>query len=122
MTSMTRLANKGNKAASKRLHDQAHGDISVAWVFHYGAVDIDPKHLVVWVMLNGDPDAIPAWWAPADKPTGQYPDDLEQWLTDLRDQVRACYADVGWPDPDHLDILFDSDTRVEQGGGWHYFK
>jgi hypothetical protein len=41
------VADRAVEQARNRLADRA------ATVFHYGAVDIDPKHLVVWVSAVG---------------------------------------------------------------------
>jgi hypothetical protein len=92
-------------------------------LFHYGAVDIDRKHLVVWVLLTGVPqDDVPAWWAPdVEVPTGADPD-LAQWMRGLAAVVRSRFEAVGWPNGNRVRVLFDSTERVEQGGGWSYFK
>lgn len=92
-------------------------------VFHYGAVDLDPKHLVVWVLLTGVPqDDLPAWWAPEiEVPTGADPD-LAEWMRGIAAAVRNKFESVDWPDGNQVRVMFDSAERVAQGGGWSYFK
>lgn len=40
----------------------------VKTVFWYGAVDLNTTHLVVWVILNGEPDELPEWFFPSGNP------------------------------------------------------
>jgi hypothetical protein len=93
-------------------------------VFFYGAVDIDPKHLVVWVILKGDPDSLPEWFFLSDSE----PDDeaaAKGLLPDMRHAtsvVRDQLARVRWPDANLVRVGFDSDERVGRAGGWQYFK
>jgi hypothetical protein len=48
------------------------GDIGVDACFYYGAVDISPRYLVVWVLLAGAPDSdLPEWYTPEDRPSGK---------------------------------------------------
>ncbi|HZL05169.1 MAG TPA: hypothetical protein VFE45_07085, partial [Coriobacteriia bacterium] len=77
----------------------------VASVFHYGAVDIDPKHLVVWVLLSGRPDEeLPAWLRVTPslllelRPKGI---DFD-WLLELREVVVRELAKRRWPEADSV--------------------
>lgn len=93
-------------------------------VFAYGAVDIDPKHLVVWVLLTGNPDDLPAWYFPHRDHVdpGQYDADLLTGIDAMRSAVVDCFAREGWPDAQHIHVGFDSADRVAAEGGWAYFK
>jgi hypothetical protein len=106
-----RTANRAVRSARGQIKGRQLGDIAVAEVFHYGAVDIETRHLVVWVMLDGEPTNLPEWWAAADEPTGRFPDALEKWLSQLRDEVRAEFAKRSWPDAASVDVMFDSAER-----------
>ena len=87
-------------------------------------MDIDPSHLVVWVMLKGRPDALPAWFFPSGDSERDAP--LAKGLLPLvassTAAVREELARVGWPDADRVDVGFDSYERVAQQGGWQYFR
>lgn len=100
------------------------GQARVASVMHYGAVDIDPKHLVVWVLLDGAPDdRLPEWFSPDDRVQRERLDArLVSWTEELRAAVRSELARGGWPQADTADVMFDSAHRVEANGGFHYFK
>lgn len=119
---MERLSAAAVKRADRRLR-KAYPEL-VDHVFSYGAVDLDPRHLVVWVMLKGAPDDIPAWFFP-----GGGRVEGEPLVTGLLPQimrstavVREELARVGWPDANRADVGFDSCERVAQQGGWQYFK
>jgi hypothetical protein len=114
--------------ASRKLKRQSFGSGRVATCFHYGAVDIDPKHLVVWVLLDGAPDEeLPEWFF-----VDLYEDDADQtrrlgpalvgWLERLRACVRQDFDDAGWPNAENVHVGFDSSHRVASRGGFHYFK
>lgn len=119
---MERLADKAVRRARRRLR-KAHPNL-VEHVFSYGAVDIDPKHLVVWVILKGAPEAIPAWFFPSGDPGVDEPraQGLLPQITSCAAVVREELARVNWPDAGRADVGFDSDERVAQQGGWHYLK
>jgi hypothetical protein len=40
----------------------------------------------------------------------------------LRQVVRDQFGAVDWPDADNVDVLFDSEHRIRENGGWEYFK
>lgn len=109
-----RLANKRARKANPAL---------VEYVFCYGAVDIDPSHLVVWVLLKGPQGNLPRWFFPS----GHRATDeasacgLLHELYHLAGVVRQAFEDAGWPRSE-VQVGFDSDERVGGEGGWHYFK
>jgi hypothetical protein len=97
--------------------------VRVAALLHYGAVEIDPRHLVVWLLLDGRPaDDLPEWLAidPADMSGAESVDPA--WLLALRAEVCDAFRAVDWPGPDAIRVLVDSADRVEAGGGWSYFR
>jgi hypothetical protein len=95
----------------------------IGGVFHYGAVDIDTKHLVVWVLLTLSADALPPWCVYLEPPAGDsIALDLRSKLIEMQATVRRHLAREGWPDSDHVTVGFESDERVRAGGGWAYFK
>ncbi len=95
----------------------------MAGVLHYGAVDLDPEHLVVWVLLAGEPDALPEWLFPTAAqlrdPGGHgLPADLPALVA----VVRGALARHGWPAADAVRVGFDSAERVARAGGFAYFR
>jgi hypothetical protein len=101
-----------------------HSPERFASAFWYGAVDIDPAHLVVWVLLSGPPDELPVWYfpGPAHADGGRYDAALSAEIDNMRGIVLACFAREGWPDAERVRVGFDSQARVDAEGGWHYFK
>jgi hypothetical protein len=93
-------------------------------LFHYGAVDIDSKYLVVWVILTGGRDEeLPEWSTPESAGLQSKLDPgLVSWMEHLRQVVRDQFGAVDWPDADNVDVLFDSEHRIRENGGWEYFK
>lgn len=112
----------------RRLVGERSGKFRVEACIHYGAVDIDPKYLVVWLLLAGAPDGeLPEWLnpgAPIDHPerNQQLDPSLLAWLEDLRRAVREEFEAASWPSACEIDVLFDSERRVREGGGFWYFK
>ena len=96
----------------------------VTTVLHYGAVDIDPKYLVIWVLLAGNPDDIPPWYFPhRDDPDAvRYATTLLAEIDTIRATIVDCFAASQWPDADRIAVGFDSSDRVAAKGGWTYFK
>jgi len=120
----TKIASRSMRQISRSLRGREHDGVVVKSTFHYGAVDIDPKHLVVWIMLTGRPDEeLPAWLKISDsllpglRPTGVDYD----WLLGLKNEIVETFSRNGWS-RDDVDVLVDSDHRVETNGGWLYFK
>lgn len=115
-------ADRAVTRARDRLVGRRLGDVVVARVLHYGAVDLDARHLVVWVLLSGaSPEELPQWWTPGSRTAGHPAPDLEEWATSMVAEVRRELAAESWPDPDGVDVMVDSDERVG-AVGWTYFK
>lgn len=121
---MKDLAEQAVTHARDLLLAERLGDIRVDACFHYGAVDISPRYLVVWVLLAGAADSdLPEWYTPEDtSPRIRLEPELVSWLAHLRQIVRSEFAAASWPDADNVDVLFDSEHRVRTHGGWEYFK
>jgi hypothetical protein len=114
-------ADRAVASVRDRLVGRSLDRVRVGSVFHYGAVDIDPGHLVVWVLLEGrGAETVPAWYAPGSG--APLPPGWEAWLVSLREEVRAGLAQAGWPAAGSVRVLVDADARVRAGGGWSYFR
>ena len=96
----------------------------VASVVHYGAVDLDRRHLVVWVLLTGPAEDRPAWYFPAApaQVDAAAAGPLHREIAEVLAVVRSTFAAGGWPDAGALRVGFDAEERVRQGGGWSYFR
>jgi hypothetical protein len=99
--------------------------VRVDGLLQYGAVDIDPGHLVVWILLSGKPDdQLPEWLkieaADAEASNSSLID--VEWLSHLRAEIVRRFSEVGWPAADRISVYADSANRVDNGGGWTYFK
>ncbi len=117
--SMRRIADAAVERARGRLRER-FGEM-IATAFYYGAVDIATNHLVVWVLLSGDPGRIPEWcFDPHDVQGNDL--ELRSSLIEAQHVVRTCLYEAGWPNAFDARVGFDSDERVRQGGGWYYFK
>ncbi|MEU3960938.1 hypothetical protein AB0F42_14085 [Streptomyces buecherae] len=98
-------------AALARRHPDRFTDL--LW---YGAVELDPTHLVVWVLLAGPPEQIPEWRLTTAE------DDSEPDVHAMRRLVVEEFERVGWPSASSLRVGFESAERVAAGGGRHYFR
>jgi hypothetical protein len=120
-------ANAAVRRARRKLRRESFGSIRVAACFHYGAVDIDPRHLVVWVLLRGEIDEkLPEWffldnYQDDPKQSRRLGPDLVEWLERLRACIRREFQQRGWPRAEDIHVGFDSEDRVADGGGFHYF-
>ena len=98
-----------------------HDGIRVDSLFHYGAVDISPSNLVVWILLAGRPDdQLPEWAVVSDTMPPETP--ARGWLSSLHREIVASFTGAQWPDAEQVLVLADSAHRVETQGGWSYFK
>lgn len=108
---------------------RARQDLSAGWpelverVIWYGAVDIDPAHLVVWVLLSGSPAQRPEWFFPTGDRAADaaMAGDLLDATYEMTHVVRRCFADLDWPRPDRVSVGFDAEERVAPVG-FIYFK
>ncbi|GII27571.1 hypothetical protein Pmi06nite_10130 [Planotetraspora mira] len=99
---------------------EAYGDI-IREVFSYGALEIDPRHLVVWILLDISPDELPSWFFPDRVPLDDE-EGLVAQVREMRSLVIACFQEAQWPNPENLRVGFESRERViSGGGGWVYF-
>lgn len=92
-------------------------------VIWYGAVDIDPAHLVVWVLLRGAESDVPAWFfASGDRAadTAAAGDRLDAMYA-MAGVVRKSLQRVAWPNAEHADVGFDAEERVAREG-FSYFR
>jgi hypothetical protein len=123
-SAMERLASHAVTLAERQLIGEHLGHVRVHSCFYYGAVDVDPKHLVVWVILTGAPDEeLPKWSTPeAAALSGNLDPSLVSWLGHLRQIVRDQFGVGQWPEAQNVQVLFDSEHRVRENGGWEYFK
>jgi len=102
-------------------------DAQVAAVFWYGAVDINPKHCVVWVILRGPGSAdIPPWYMVGESVrvvpgASSMKEETVLCLEAMTAEVHRAFREQSWKwvEPS---VGFESDERVQAGGGWQYFK
>jgi hypothetical protein len=108
--------------ASTELRGTQRDGVRVDGLFHYGAVDLDPRLLVVWILLSGKSDHQLPEWMPIvpGHPEASCQIDY-QWLVELRDHIVQRFAAAGWPRPHDIAVYADSSRRVDAAGG-NYFK
>jgi hypothetical protein len=108
--------------AAAALSGSEQAGVRVDGLFHYGAVDFDPRHLVVWILLAGKPDQeLPEWMQIVPGQADPACQIDYQWLLDLRGHIVQRFLEAGWPRPEEIKVFADSAHRVEAAGG-HYFK
>lgn len=118
-----RAADAAVQRAKAALARERLRNVFVATTIWYGAVELDPTHLVVWILLAGADDGeLPTWASPESAALGGMDPELTQWMAHLRDLVRNEFRIASWPEADHVTVLFDSEHRVAEGGGFWYFK
>lgn len=132
MGAREQLAQRVVSALEQRLRGRSLAGVTIDTVFHYGAVDIHPRHLVVWLLLSGRPDAeLPEWFFPAgpgvgsSEPAAPDPPLAADLLAACRvwaGEVREAFRAAGWPAAEAISVGFESSHRVAEGGGWFYFK
>jgi hypothetical protein len=109
--------------AAAALSGSERGGVRVEGLVHYGAVDLHPQHLVVWILLSGKPDEqLPEWMqvVPEQVNPGR-PIDY-QWLLQLRDHIVHRFLGADWPQAQEIRVFAYSSNRVDAGGGFLYFK
>ena len=123
------IAKKAVRRAKKLLRSrQAPSlDVKVNYVWWYGAVEIDPKHRVVWIMLSG-PDSeriLERLMIRDEKSQRRARERLSaedcQWLEELVDVVEGEFRACGW-EWETPKIGVESTERVKRGGGFDYFR
>jgi hypothetical protein len=81
----------------------------------------------VWVLLNGEIDEkLPEWffldtYQDDARQSRRLGPDLVEWLERLRACIRQEFQQRGWPKAEDIHVGFDSEHRVANGGGFHYF-
>ena len=124
------IATKAVRRAKKLLRSR-HApslDAKVDYVWWYGAVEIDPKHCVVWIMVSGsDSERIPAMLNPIldEKLLRRARETLttedSKWLEELAAVVEGEFRACGW-EWQTPRIGVESVERVKKGGGFDYFR
>ena len=119
------LAQRVVDRLSDALVGRCHDGAQIVTVFHYGAVDIDPKYLIVWILLDGPrTDEVPEWLSVSplllESLRPEYPD--YDWLLSVRGEVVSAFEERDWPNASAISVNVESEPRVAAGGGWFYFK
>lgn len=124
------IAKKAVRRAKKLLHSRRAPTLNtkVDYLFWYGAVEIDPKHCVVWIIVSGpDSESIPAMLNPMrdEKSLRRAKDHLSmedcKWLEDLAVVVEEEFRAGGW-EWQTPKIGIEAAERVKRGGGFDYFR
>ncbi len=115
---------------ARSLLDKSHApdlDLKVDNILWYGAVEIDPKYCVVWVILRGkDSEVVPPLLLVRDqKSLDRVGEKLSikacEWLKDLAGIVEGEFRSAGW-EWQIPKIGIESAERVKRGGGFSYFR
>lgn len=82
----------------------------IAETMFYGAIGIDPKHLVVWYIFARDADKRRA--------------EADGLLADLERKTRDALRAGGYPEEaiDQMHVSFASNEEIHAGGGWSFFR
>jgi hypothetical protein len=105
------------------LSGSERGAVRVDGLVHYGAVDPDPQHLVVWILLSGKPDEqLPEWMQVAPEQVNPDCQIDHQWLLALREHIVHRFLGADWPRAQEIRVFADSSNRVDAGRGFFYFK
>jgi hypothetical protein len=124
------IAKRAVRYAQKvlRLRRAPDFDAKVDYLFWYGAVDIDPHHCVVWIILSGpESQRLPAMLIPTRDKNSLYRarDQLSvrdrEWLEELIAVVEGEFRACGW-EWQKPTIGIESAERVKRGGGFSYFR
>ena len=90
--SLTETAARVVGEARAVLVGSERGGVCVDALFHYGAVDVDPQHLVVWILLSRKPDDQLPEWMKVEPGLAEESDAGQidyQWLSELRSAARV---------------------------------
>jgi hypothetical protein len=119
---LVQIARRVVSEATAALRGAERGGVRVDGLFHYGAVDLDPQLLVIWILLSGKSDDQLPEWMPvvAGEPNPVCPIDYA-WLVELRAQIVQRFQAAGWPRPQDIAVYADGAHRVDAAGG-HYFR
>ncbi|GAB4514353.1 MAG: hypothetical protein OHK0046_16330 [Anaerolineae bacterium] len=98
------------RAIYQVMRDHAGMTPAVVDHLHYGAVDIHPKHLAVWMMFQDGNDLHHA--------------QNSGYCHRLRAELKQALLEQGYPREalNHIHIGFESKAEVDKVGAWNYFK